>query len=136
MAVVTLVVRDARPDGSGLLVPPGALPTIKALTHSSAKWAWVRERVSDLWDATCPWSGPASGGWGRSACCRSAIRAGPSDRDGAAGAARLVGRLLVEGAVRRWGGGLPQYQVGHTDLVGRLRSELGGRRGLAVCGAA
>ena len=38
--------------------------------------------------------------------------------------------------MQRWGGGLPQYEVGHTDLVGRLRSELVGRRGLAVCGAA
>jgi oxygen-dependent protoporphyrinogen oxidase len=31
---------------------------------------------------------------------------------------------------------LPQYQVGHRDLVTQLRSELAGRPGLAVGGAA
>ena len=35
--------------GSGLLVPPGELPTIKALTYSATKWAWVAEaRGRDL----------------------------------------------------------------------------------------
>ena len=29
---------------------------------------------------------------------------------------------LVDGAVNRWGGALPQYQVGHRDLVAQLRS--------------
>ena len=43
---------------------------------------------------------------------------------------------LVHGVVNRWGGALPQYQVGHRDLVTQLRSEVAGRPGLAVAGAA
>jgi oxygen-dependent protoporphyrinogen oxidase len=43
---------------------------------------------------------------------------------------------LVHGVVNRWGGALPQYQVGHRDLVAQLRSEVMGRPGLAVAGAA
>jgi oxygen-dependent protoporphyrinogen oxidase len=44
-----------------------------------------------------------------------------------------VGRL-VDSRVTRWGGGLPQYAVGHLDRVRRLRSAL--PAGIAVAGAA
>ena len=43
---------------------------------------------------------------------------------------------MITGAVTRWGGGLPQYLVGHRDLVERLRADLAAVPGLAVCGAA
>ena len=36
----------------------------------------------------------------------------------------------------RWGGGLPQYAVGHLDRVRRLRAAVDAVPGLAVCGAA
>ena len=46
--IVTLVLDapelDAAPRGSGVLTVPGS-HTAKALTHSSAKWAWLRERA-------------------------------------------------------------------------------------------
>jgi oxygen-dependent protoporphyrinogen oxidase len=38
--------------------------------------------------------------------------------------------------VSRWGGGLPQYAVGHLDRVARIRSGVANVPGLAVCGAA
>jgi oxygen-dependent protoporphyrinogen oxidase len=38
--------------------------------------------------------------------------------------------------VTRWGGGLPQYSVGHLDRVGRIRAAIAAQPGLAVCGAA
>jgi oxygen-dependent protoporphyrinogen oxidase len=38
--------------------------------------------------------------------------------------------------VQRWGGGLPQYAVGHLDRVRRIRSAVAYVPGLAVCGAA
>jgi oxygen-dependent protoporphyrinogen oxidase len=38
--------------------------------------------------------------------------------------------------VQRWGGGLPQYAVGHLDRVAAIRAEVGRLPGLAVCGAA
>ena len=36
----------------------------------------------------------------------------------------------------RWGGGLPQYNVGHVDRVARIRAAVEGQPGLAVAGAA
>jgi len=46
--IVTLVldapVLDTAPRGSGVLTVPGT-HTAKALTHSTAKWAWLRERA-------------------------------------------------------------------------------------------
>ena len=38
VAVITMLVSGVAPTDSGLLVPPGELPTVKALTYSSAKW--------------------------------------------------------------------------------------------------
>ena len=38
--------------------------------------------------------------------------------------------------VTRWGGGLPQYNVGHLDRVARIRAAVAEQPGLAVAGAA
>jgi len=38
--------------------------------------------------------------------------------------------------VTRWGGGLPQYTVGHLDRVARIRAAVAAQPGLAVAGAA
>jgi oxygen-dependent protoporphyrinogen oxidase len=137
MAVVALALRGVQPVGSGLLVPPGQLPTVKAVTHSSTKWGWLRERVNDTWGDGVHAVRASVGRLGE----EQLLQVGDTD---------LVDRTVAElrglpgwsgvevaaSAVQRWGGGLPQYEVGHTDLVGRLRSELRGRAGLAVCGAA
>ena len=37
--------------------------------------------------------------------------------------------------MQRWGGGLPQYAVGHLDRVARIRAAVAAVPGLAVCGA-
>jgi oxygen-dependent protoporphyrinogen oxidase len=137
VAVVTLVVRDARPEGSGLLVPPGGLPTIKALTYSTNKWAWVAERALERW------------GRGISVVRASVGRIGEEELlqvpDEAliqrtfAEAQELPGwgrTHLITGHVSRWGGGLPQYLVGHPDRVAGVRAALAGEPGLAWCGAA
>jgi oxygen-dependent protoporphyrinogen oxidase len=42
----------------------------------------------------------------------------------------------VDWHVQRWGGGLPQYAVGHPDRVRRIRASVAATPGLAVCGAA
>ena len=47
-----------------------------------------------------------------------------------------VAELPAETRVTRWGGGLPQYNVGHADRVARVRSAIAGQPGLAVAGAA
>ena len=40
----------------------------------------------------------------------------------------------VDAHVQRWGGGLPQYALGHRHRVDRVRADL--PPGLALCGAA
>ena len=42
----------------------------------------------------------------------------------------------VDTHVQRWGGGLPQYSLGHLDRVARVRAAVEAVPGLAVCGAA
>jgi oxygen-dependent protoporphyrinogen oxidase len=42
----------------------------------------------------------------------------------------------IEAIVTRWGGGLPQYGVGHVERVARIRSSVAAVPGLGVCGAA
>ncbi|MCC8249673.1 protoporphyrinogen oxidase [Saccharothrix luteola] len=41
----------------------------------------------------------------------------------------------IDAVVTRWGGGLPQYGVGHLDLVGGIEDAVGAVPGLAVAGA-
>jgi oxygen-dependent protoporphyrinogen oxidase len=38
--------------------------------------------------------------------------------------------------VQRWGGALPQYQVGHRELVARVKDDVAAMPRLALCGAA
>jgi len=42
----------------------------------------------------------------------------------------------IDSAVTRWGGALPQYNVGHLDRVARIKAAVEAVPGLAVCGAA
>lgn len=133
MAVVTYVLngRPAALEGSsGLLVPPSEPFSIKASTFSTSKWPWLAEarpeqtllRVS----------------FGRHGDIEVLQQ---SDEQlaalGLSDLARLLGGALpapVAWHVQRWGGGLPQYQVGHLQRVQRIVSGL--PAGLAVCGAA
>ncbi len=52
-----------------------------------------------------------------------------------AAAAGVRGRP-ADARVTRWGGGLPQYSVGHLARVARIRAGVAAQPGLAVCGAA
>src|SRR5262249_51398855 len=47
-----------------------------------------------------------------------------------------VRELPIDVRVSRWGGGLPQYVVGHADRVARIRAAVAGVPGLAIAGAA
>jgi oxygen-dependent protoporphyrinogen oxidase len=120
-----------------LLVPPGELPTIKALTYSSQKWQWVADRAAAVW------------GDGAAVVRASVGRIGEArllQVDDATMLARTVAEArtlpgwehaeLVTGHVRRWGGALPQYLVGHRGLVQRLRGAVADLTGIEVCGAA
>ena len=43
---------------------------------------------------------------------------------------------LIFGHVRRWGGALPQYLVGHRERVAAMLDRVARISGLAICGAA
>ena len=129
MAIVTLAFDDVTvPDGSGLLVAAGERLAVKGLTLTTNKW-------------------PIESG-GRTVLRASVGRIGEPqalqfDDVDLIGIVRHELRALagidaepVDDAVTRWGGGLPQYAVGHVERVGRIRSAVAAVPGLAVCGAA
>lgn len=137
MAVVALAVRGMDPLGSGLLVPPGELPTVKAVTHSSTKWPWLADAARAVWGDGVQVVRGSVGRLGEERLLQ------VGDRELVDRTVSELSRLpgweradMVASRVQRWGGGLPQYEVGHRDLVGRLRSDLVDLPGLAVCGAA
>ncbi|MDP9182365.1 MAG: protoporphyrinogen oxidase [Actinomycetota bacterium] len=125
VGIVTLVLDGPSPGwGSGYLVPAVEGRTTKAVTFTSRKWART--------DATV-----VRASVGRYGEERDLQRPDEELVDLVlAELAAAVGPLppLVDSRVTRWGGGLPQYAVGHLDLVGRLRRAL--PPGIAVAGAA
>jgi len=113
--------------GSGFLVAPSEPVTIKASTFSSNKWGWLQAP-------------------GRTVLRASLGRAGePMLYDDAtvtelalADLQSILGTLPrpVASHVQRWGGGLPQYAVGHLDMLDTIAAELTHLPGLALAGAA
>ncbi|KGN30484.1 UDP-galactopyranose mutase, partial [Knoellia flava TL1] len=119
-------------EGSGFLVPPVDGRGIKASTFSSAKWGWL----ADEGDGTA-YVRASVGRAGENATLQR------DDADLVALAALEIAEAVGSGPlqvldshVQRWGGGLPQYAVGHVDRVERVRADVAGVRGLAVAGAA
>lgn len=129
VAIVSLAYPDA-PDvaGSGLLVAAGERLAVKGVTLSSAKWPL---------DPGGPFQLRASVG-------RAGEHLALQLDDGEL--VDLVRRELravlgvsavpLDARVTRWGGGLPQYAVGHLDRVARIRASVADVPGLAICGAA
>ena len=143
MAIVTLAYPRAAFPGAGLtalglsgyLVPAVDGRAVKAVTFSTVKWPHLAV-------ATAGGAEPLEiircsvGRIGEEALLQRA------DEDLAAlAAAELAAATGVRGApvahrITRWGGGLPQYTVGHLDRVAKIRAALATQPGLAVCGAA
>ena len=139
MAVVTLAVerrglveRGHRLPGSGFLVPATEGRTIKASTFSSGKWAWVEDLDDEL-----VFLRASIGRAGEVAALQR-----PDDElvevavDEVGAAVGFPLGRVVDAHVQRWGGGLPQYAVGHLERMARLEADLAGVPGLEVCGAA
>ncbi|SHN78749.1 UDP-galactopyranose mutase [Geodermatophilus obscurus] len=115
--------------GSGLLVPPVTGRLVKGVTVSSQKWPHldgghllVRSSVGRF---------------------RDEHQLQRDDDDLAAAVVADVADLLqlsrpepVATHVVRWGGGLPQYLVGHQDRVDAVRAAVSAVPGLAIAGAA
>ncbi len=123
--------RADRLAGSGHLVPPVERDEVKAVTYATSKWDWVAaaEPGRVLFRVSI-------GRDGEEALLQRAdadlIRLGAhhlEDRVGVHGAP-------LDGRVVRWGGALPQYEVGHLDRAARVHRALSQQPGLAMCGAA
>ena len=133
-AVVTLAVEKVGLEhlpGSGFLVPPVEGRTIKASTFSFRKWAWTGELSGDL--------AHLRASFGRA---REEADLQRDDADLVAVAVAEVGEALghalprvVDAHVQRWGGGLPQYAVGHVDRVASIRADVARLPGVEVAGA-
>jgi oxygen-dependent protoporphyrinogen oxidase len=129
VAIVSLAYPDV-PDvtGSGLLVAAGERLAVKGVTLSSAKWPLAPGGPFQL----------------RASVGRAGEHLVLQLDDGEL--VELVRRELravlglsaapVDARVTRWGGGLPQYAVGHLDRVARIRAAVADVPGLAICGAA
>ncbi len=135
MAVVTLAFRpDEVPPvpGSGFLVPPVEGRHVKAATYSFQKWDWVREAGAGSGVVHLR----ASVGRHREAALLQRtddelVRLVLADLQDLSG----IAARPVDAHVQRWGGGLPQYAVGHLARVRRVRESVAEVPGLAVCGA-
>jgi oxygen-dependent protoporphyrinogen oxidase len=141
VAVVTLALRAAHVGelpGSGFLVPPAEGRAIKASTFSFAKWAWTREaglgRGPDGDDLL--FLRTSLGRHREEATLQVSdeelVRVSLADLADAVG----LRATPVDAHVQRWGGGLPQYALGHLERVARAREAVAAVPGLAVCGAA
>lgn len=150
-AIVTLAYPAAAfPEpitGSGYLVAAVDGRPVKAATFSTVKWPHLAAGPPAL--STAALSAAALPADGQVHIVRCSLgRIGEEavlQRDDAeltaVAAADLAAATGVTGhpvdtRVTRWGGGLPQYTVGHLDRVGAIRAGIAGAPGLAVCGAA
>jgi protoporphyrinogen/coproporphyrinogen III oxidase len=132
MAIITLAYPrgtiTGRTDRSGYLVPAVDGHAVKAVTFSTVKWPHlpgdydlVRCSVGRIGEETL-------------------LQRDDQELAGLAHAelaeATGIGVTPADARVTRWGGGLPQYTVGHLDRAARIRAAVAGQPGLAVAGAA
>ena len=143
IVLVTLVLDapalDAAPRGTGVLVARGVAGVrAKALTHATAKWAWLAE-------AAGPGRHVVRLSYGRAGEDTGAADALPRDldaltdlalRDAAAVLGVPLRREQVRAAARvRWRQGLPVPSAAHRETVRRVRAAVAEVPGLAVVGA-
>jgi protoporphyrinogen/coproporphyrinogen III oxidase len=127
--VVALAFADAAAERStsGVLVAAGEPLHVKGVTHSSAKWAHLGADGLVRLRASLGRAGEAAALQADDAELVARVRADLAALHGITAAPVAV-------HVQRWGGGLPQYGVGHLDRVAAVEDGL--PAGLAVAGAA
>jgi oxygen-dependent protoporphyrinogen oxidase len=131
VAVVTTIWRAAHlppQQGSGYLVPAISGRPIKAVTFASAKWPHLRSDDLVVVRASVGRHGDTSDLQREDS---ELVRLAADELRTFAGARGEP----VDSRVSRWGGGLPQYVVGHLDRVRRIRTAVAAVPGVAVCGA-
>jgi oxygen-dependent protoporphyrinogen oxidase len=120
------------PESSGILVGAGERRTdgtpysVKAFTYSATKWSHFDAVVLR----------GSVGRFGEPGALRAdddeVIRLVRSDLADLTG----ITAAPIDAMVTRWGGGLPQYGIGHTELVAGIEDAVAAEPGLAVAGAA
>lgn len=134
VALVTMafeVERMARPlpEGSGFLVPASQGRLVKAATFLSQKWRHVgRGSGLTFVRASVGRAGDEHALHRDDIDLVAAVRADLTELIG-------LDASPVDTRVTRWGGGLPQYDVGHLGRIARVRAAVEAVPGLAVCGA-
>ena len=134
--VVALAYREADaatlPGTSGVLVATGEPVSIKAATHSSRKWSHLAAAATDGLVRLRT----SLGRFHEEATLQvdDAELVARSRADLAALAGITAAPVAVH--VQRWGGGLPQYAVGHVERVRAIEDAVAAVPGLAVAGAA
>jgi protoporphyrinogen/coproporphyrinogen III oxidase len=120
------------PATSGVLVAAGEPVSIKAATHSSRKWPHLTASATDGLVRLRA----SLGRFGEEATLQ--VDDAELVARARADLATLAGITAAPVAVhtQRWGGGLPQYGVGHVDRVRAIDDAVAGVPGLAVAGAA
>jgi oxygen-dependent protoporphyrinogen oxidase len=129
MAIVSFAFAAVTPPaGSGLLVGSGERLATKAVTLSSQKWPLDTGGLTLLRASVGRIGEP--------------LAVQLDDAELVALVRRELRPLLgidaapLDVRVTRWGGGLPQYAVGHVERIIRVRAAVAEVPGLAVCGAA
>lgn len=139
MAVTALAYRTVDvPDsltGTGFLVPPVEGRAVKGVTYTSNKWPWVATMARSRHDDGLIMIRTSMGRIGEEATLDR------DDEDLVALAHRDLSEAIglrgqpVASRVTRWHHALPQYAVGHTERVDRIRSRIADIPGLELAGA-
>ncbi|MBN9789830.1 protoporphyrinogen oxidase [Pseudonocardia sp. TMWB2A] len=131
-AVVALAFRAAdvagMPGTSGCLVAADEPLSVKGVTHASTKWAHLGEDGLVRLRASIGRFGEEASLQVDDAELVARVRADLAVLDG-------VDAVPVASFVQRWGGGLPQYGVGHGAVVDTLESAVAAVGGLEVAGS-
>ena len=106
------------------------------MTYSSTKWPWLADQTAAAWGPGTSVVRASVGRLGEEHLLqvddRSLLARTFAEAHSTPGWQQAV---LLTGHVQRWGGALPQYQVGHRELVARVEQVAAIPR-LALCGAA
>lgn len=142
VALVTFIVDvpelDASPRGTGVLVARGVEGiAAKALTHSTAKWGWLRDQAgpgSHVLRLSFGRVGDDPADVGISSADDVLFRRALADASALLDVPIGVSDVLDQDVVR-WAGSLPHAAVGHRERVARIRSLVAERAdSLAVTG--
>ncbi|MCB0914270.1 MAG: protoporphyrinogen oxidase [Actinobacteria bacterium] len=138
VAVVTLAYRTSQvPElaGTGFLVPPIEDYHVKGVTFVTNKWEWAARAAKTATPRGLTIVRASYGRYGDDAVLERDDEALASLARAELGAIVGLPPVTVDHRVTRWSKALPQYRVGHVDVVNRARESLADAPGVALAGA-